>query len=338
MPESSWCNGLRVLDLFCGMGGLSFGFAENGFIVTGVDVSEKAGLTYSLNRIGNFVKMDLMNPGLRGKHEIIIGGPPCEPWSCLNLTRRKEKHLRYKCLNAFFMEINKLRPLIFIMENVPAIRNDSSFAENLDDVQKYYDVVISVIVYSDYGAAFARRRLFTFGIKREIGVSASQIMDAVKKEKPATVREAIGNLRDRGPDVHLDHIWPKVKTIYKYLDYYRTGKYGWYILEWDKPSPSFGNVTKTYILHPDSFHDGNEPRPISVREALRIVGFPDKYRFPKGLGMKIKYEMIADAVSPVFSFKLAKAVKDILLPYISVNCSNRRARCNSHLENSLKNF
>lgn len=306
----------RVIDLFCGMGGLSFGFAKNGFIVTGVDVGEKAGLTYHSNRIGHFVKMDLMNPGLRGKQEILIGGAPCEPWSCLNLTKRKKRHPLYKCLNAFFMAIYRLNPLIFIMENVPAIRKDPLFTGNLRAIQEYYDTNTTSILYSDYGAAFARRRFFTFGIRKDSGVDPSEIVNAMEKEKPTTVHEAIGDLREREPDVSVDHIWPHVKTIHKYLDYYKTGKYGWYILEWHEPSPSFGNITKTYILHPDSFNNGNEPRPISVREALRIVGFPDEYRFPDCLGIRIKYEMIANAVSPVFSLKLAKAVKDTIFPHM----------------------
>jgi DNA (cytosine-5)-methyltransferase 1 len=299
------------------MGGLSYGFTKNGFSVTGVDINEKAGLTYCFNRIGQFVKMDLMTSGIRGEHEIIIGGPPCEPWSCLNLTRRKENHARYKCLNAFFGEVNNLRPLVFIMENVPAIKNDPLFIKNLEFIKTYYDILTTVVKYSDYGAAFARHRFFAVGVAPEVGVSASEIVDAVEKDKPTTVRKIIGDLRGMGRDITIDHVWPRVKTIRRYLDYYKTGKYGWNILKWDESSPSFGNISKTYILHPDSFNDGNEARPISVREALRIVGFPDEYKFPDGLGMSNKYDMIADAVSPVFSLKLAKAVKDVLLPCVS---------------------
>lgn len=335
IPETSCSNTLRVLDLFCGMGGLSHGFAVNGFIVTGVDISEKAGLAYSFNRIGNFVKMDLMNPRLRGKHDIVIGGPPCEPWSSLNLTRRGKKHPLYKCVNAFFKEVRNLAPLIFIMENVTAIKSDHLFVENLKTVQECYDTFTTVVKYSDYGAAFARHRFFTIGVRLEIGLSASEIMDAVEKEKPATVREVIGDLKDTQRDEKIDHIWPKVKTIHKYMDYYKTGKYGWNILKWDEPSPSFGNITKTYILHPDSFNDRNEARPISVREALRIVGFPDEYNFPSGLGMGIKYDMIADAVSPIFSLKLAKAVKDILLPRIALEIAYDRGARDSCLIGSM---
>jgi len=302
-----------VLDLFCGMGGLSHGFAQCGFKVTGVDLSEKAGLVFSKNSIGAFLRRDLMNSRIQGEYEIIIGGPPCEPWSCLNLTRRNKNHLKYKCLSAFFKKVKRKKPFIFVMENVPAVQKDPLLIENLEDIRKHYDTDKRTITYSDYGAASARHRFFIIGVKLKTGVKASELLDSIAKENPKTVQDVIGDLKDRNQDTTIDHIWPNVKTIHKYAKYYKTGKYGWYVLKWNRPSPSFGNITKTYILHPDSFNNGNDPRPISIREALRIVGFPDEYKFPEGLDMRTKYELIADAVSPVFSLKLAKAIKELIL-------------------------
>jgi DNA (cytosine-5)-methyltransferase 1 len=304
---------LKALELFCGMGGLSSGFARTGFKVTGVDISEKVGRTFSSNKFGTFVKKDLMRSGIRGRFDVVIGGPPCEPWSSLNLTRRGDKHPLYGCLDAFFREVLKLKPDAFVMENVPALQKDSSFLMNLKAVGKRYDTIARTFRYSDYGAAFARRRLFVVGIKKKAGRSASEVVDSMRKEKSMTVRQKIEDLRYKNPDPAIDHVWPNLKTIHKYLNYYRSGKYGWYILDWDSPSPSFGNITKTYILHPDSFKNGNGARPISVREALRIIGFEDECRFPIGLDMKAKYEMLAAAVSPVFSLKLATALKELLL-------------------------
>jgi DNA (cytosine-5)-methyltransferase 1 len=306
-------NSLNALELFCGMGGLSWGFAKNGFQVVGVDVSEKAGLAFSSNKIGTFKNRDLIQSKIRGRFSIILGGPPCKPWSCLNLRKRGKKHPLYNCISAFFREVNRKKPLVFIMENVPAIQSDPLLQQNLETTKRRYDVASRIYKYSDYGAAFARHRLFIIGVKAQIKVPASKIADSIPKGDLTTVRQAIGDLRDEPADAGRDHVWPHVKTISKYVDYYRTGKYGWYILDWDKSSPSFGNVTKTYILHPDSFNNGIEARPISVREALRIVGFPDEYKFPEGIDMRTKYEMIAEAVSPPFSFRLARVVREVLM-------------------------
>lgn len=49
----------RVLDLFCGIGGLSSGFSENDFNVTGVDKFEDAGKVYREFASPNFIKKDL---------------------------------------------------------------------------------------------------------------------------------------------------------------------------------------------------------------------------------------------------------------------------------------
>jgi DNA (cytosine-5)-methyltransferase 1 len=308
---------LNALELFCGMGGLSWGFAKTGFQIMGIDISEKAGLTFSHNKLGKFLKKDLTQSEVFGrqKYAVILGGPPCEPWSCLNLRKRGKEHPLYNCLSAFFREIHRLKPPVFVMENVPAIQKDPLLLQNLEATRKYYDLSSRIFKYSDYGAAFARHRLFIIGVKTQIGVLASDIADSIQQDKLVTVRQAIEDLKDKPVDRSIDHVWPNVKTIRKYLDYYQTGKYGWYILEWDKSSPSFGNITKTYILHPDSFNDGIDARPISIREALRIVGFPDSYKFPEGIDMRTKYEMIAEAVSPIFSLKLAKAVKRMLMKH-----------------------
>lgn len=303
---------VEVLDLFCGMGGLAYGFAKTGFTVVGVDISREAGLTFSFNRIGDFILADLTKYKIGGKYDIILGGPPCEPWSCLNLRRRRSDHPKYGCIIKFFEEVRRHMPKIFILENVPPIRNDSMFIRNLENMRKYYNISQEIVRYSDYGAAFARHRYIAVGVIQSTGIEASSLMDSMDRKKASTVKEVISDLRDKEQDTNIDHIWPNIKTIHKYRDYYKTGKYGWYILSWDMPSPSFGNVTKTYILHPDSFNNGKDARAISVREALRIVGFPDDYMFPPKIGLRMKYGMIAASVSPVFSLKLAEAVKNIV--------------------------
>jgi DNA (cytosine-5)-methyltransferase 1 len=125
------------------------------------------------------------------------------------------------------------------------------------------------------------------------------------------VKDAIWKLREKKRNEIPDHVWPELKTIDKYRHYYATGKYGWYILKWNEPAPSFGNVMKTYILHPDSFN-GQSTRVISVREALLVMGFDNSFRFPQDLGLGARYQMIVDAVSPVFSYAAARVSKDLL--------------------------
>lgn len=125
------------------------------------------------------------------------------------------------------------------------------------------------------------------------------------------VKDVIWKLRDVEKGYFPDHVWPELKTINNYLENYKSNKFGWYVLKWSEPAPSFGNIMKTYILHPDAFN-GKLTRVISVREALSIMGFDEDFRFPYGLGLGVRYQMIADSVSPVFSFAAAKVIQDLI--------------------------
>ena len=82
----------KVLDLFCGCGGLSKGFEMAGYdILLGVDFNEPALKTYAYNHHGSktlcgdlstpetFDKIDRLLDGK--KIDVIIGGPPCQGFS-----------------------------------------------------------------------------------------------------------------------------------------------------------------------------------------------------------------------------------------------------------------
>jgi DNA (cytosine-5)-methyltransferase 1 len=300
---------MRVLDLFSGMGGLALGFKRAGFRVTGVDILPAAVKTYRHN-VGDCLQMDLSRKVVAGRYDIIIGGPPCRPWSSINLKKRGKIHPDYGLLSRFFLHIRKIKPDAFLLENVVPLRKDNLFLKELNSLRNDlgYSVEFSTVVYSKFGAATRRRRLITVGIRHGSAELFFQKLEQYSGT-PKTVRQALSPLTD--PQQDPDHVWPQPKTIDKYIDKYRTGKYGWYILRWDEPAPSFGNVMKTYILHPDSFN-GGVTRVISVKEALLIMGFDRDFSFPKGIPMSTRYQMVADTVSPCFSEAAARILMSLL--------------------------
>ncbi len=292
-------NTLSILDLFSGMGGFSYGFASSGFDVTGIDINKTAAETYKILTGGNALVRNLYMDQVNGNYTGVIGGPPCRPWSTVNLHRRGGNHRDYNLVNVFFDTVLRIRPLFFIMENVPAIRNDPVIAESIVRMENAgYSVSSEMYRYSDFGAPVARKRFFISGM---LG-SENTIFDNISRKRRdyRTVRDAIWYLRNEPENSLPGHEWPHMKTIEKYKKYYITGKFGWRQLAWDSPAPSFGNIMKTYTLHPDHGIDSDDPRVISVLEALRIMGF-DGYPFPHGVGRGIRYQMIVDSVSPVFS-------------------------------------
>lgn len=303
---------LRVADLFCGMGGFGLGFRHAGFAVTGYDIDVQACRTYKMNGVGDAVSCDLTQEEPSGTYDAVVGGPPCEPWSCLNIRRRGSAHPLAGCVRAFFRTVRELSPRIFIMENVVPLARDPALHEELKELGTAgYRVSVFRVKYSDYGAAISRRRLFIVGVAGALSFEPADVLARMGRERAKTVREAILDLQFKGWDPSAQHIWPRAGTVERYTGFYARGKYGWYILEWDRPSPSFGNVAKTYILHPGA-RDGGPRRPISVREAMRIMGFPDSFTFPPEVSLKRKYEMVAEVVPPDFSIRLASVIRNLL--------------------------
>ena len=76
--------GLKLLDLFCGAGGASAGYAEAGFEVTGIDV--KHGKRYPFTYIRGDVR-DYLNIEFLQQFDVIAASPPCQ-------THSATKHLR----------------------------------------------------------------------------------------------------------------------------------------------------------------------------------------------------------------------------------------------------
>lgn len=302
-------SGERVLDLFCGAGGLSYGFSKMGFKVLGVDRLPVVPSIYQSNRLGEGKVNNLYRYTEDGGADVVVGGPPCRPWSAINTVRRRGKHGNYKLLGRFVTHVVENKPKAFLMENVPPAKGDIvRVVSRL--AKKGYDLSSQVVTYSDFGAATSRRRLMVFGLRKG---DASRFFEELKEYRKSarTVREAIGHLKSSSGPPDPDNVFPQLRTIDRYIPYYESGKYGWSVLNWDKPAPSFGNVMKTYTLHPSAL-DGEPPRVITVKEALLLMGFPEAYSFPPGMGMALRYQMVVDSVSPCFSDAAARAMARFL--------------------------
>lgn len=100
-----------------------------------------------------------------------------------------------------------------------------------------------------------------------------------------------------------------LKKLYTEITGHKSNVHKYHVIRWDEPS----NLIPAHLykdglrhIHPDA----KQARSITVREAARLQGFPDDYEF---IGTNADaYKMIGNAVPPVFSKILAKAVYDLL--------------------------
>lgn len=315
-PEPAWRT-LSVVDLFSGVGGLSIGFVRSGFLVTGVDKEPAAEGVFRLQGVP-FQRLDLSSEQYAGPADVVVGGPPCRPWSSVNVVRRRSDHEDHALLERFFEHVAVLSPQAFLMENVPPVAGDPLYAELLRGLEySGYTIANEILRYSDYGAASARRRLFTVGFKDSVRYSAAEFFQRLteRRREASTVREAIDWLRDRPRGDPSDHEWSRLKSIQNYAERYKTGQFGWRQLGWDQPAPSFGSVSKTYILHPSSGEGDNPVRVLSVQEVLSIMGFDRTFHFPPGTALSLRYRMAANTVSPLVSEACAETLAS-MLPHV----------------------
>jgi DNA (cytosine-5)-methyltransferase 1 len=303
----------RVLDLFAGLGGLSTGFRSEGFEVVGVDKERASADVFLVNGIGDHICADLATTSVLVRAPVLIGGPPCRPWSVMNVQRRRTDHAQYELLERFFDHVLGLEPLLFLMENVPSVKKDPQYRSLLKDVAAEYSIDARVVTYADFGAATKRRRLITVGLRKG-SLTAADFFAELDSEQADTVvvGDQIRWLSTVPRNGFPDHEWSLLKTIDRYGERYRSGQFGWTQLSYDEPAPSFGSVAKTYILHPESGRNGFDKRVLSVREVLLIMGFGRDFRFPEGTSRTVRYQMAADAVSPPFSAACARVAKRLL--------------------------
>ncbi len=200
---------MKVLDLFSGCGGFSYGFQDAGFdVVLGVDNAFNALNTFKLNHIDSEVfNIDLSKDEnllqivdfleSKGGVDVIIAGPPCQGFSLTG--SRKENDARNKLFYAVFSisKMLKERPKAIIIENVPGLATlyDGKAKREIERNFKKsgYSHNSQVLYAPDYGIPQIRKRLFFVGLQEELGIFhfPQPILD---KTSYVTCEDAISDL------------------------------------------------------------------------------------------------------------------------------------------------
>jgi DNA (cytosine-5)-methyltransferase 1 len=156
--------------LFCGIGGLDLGFLREGFdVVWANDILPNAAAGYAKNLGHPVVVADLNDVPLASipAADVVIGGPPCQPFSLMGLRRKDDP--RGSLVFRFADVVLSIMPRVFVMENVPGMEASKIDGHRLPEVLATefeaagYTVTKMRLRASDYMVPQLRRRLFLIG-------------------------------------------------------------------------------------------------------------------------------------------------------------------------------
>ncbi len=197
---------MRVLDLFCGAGGMSLGFEEDGRFLTvaAAEASPVTAGTFILNHPGAWTLRgdvrDIRAADLAAlRPDLVIGGPPCQGFSSIRPRRSGGvEDGRNGLLLDFASAVGAAGPKWFVMENVPGLvthRGGEALAGLLARFAGIgYTANWKLLDAADFGAPQSRRRLVVVGSREGGRFGFPRPTHGPGRRKRVTVRDAIWDL------------------------------------------------------------------------------------------------------------------------------------------------
>ena len=259
------------IDLFAGCGGLSLGLSNAGWQgVFAIERDPHAFKTFEANFLSDdnhkkdwkfsweqdwvpkgpndlvmlILQKETKLRGLRGKIDLVVGGPPCQGFS--ETGPRKANDPRNRLFLQYIKFVDLVRPKLLLMENVRGI--GFKFINHLGEqagrlstpsevVEKKlgeagYEVYSDLIYSYDFGVPQRRPRYILVGIRRDIarqllGIDPFELLYGNKRDflilkglghgdgNKVTTSEAISDLETRGKKLEVYPDWPAFKRISK---------------------------------------------------------------------------------------------------------------------------
>lgn len=327
-----------IVSFFTGCGGMDLGFEQIGFNhIAAFEHNEIFCRTLRKNRpswkvfgppfhkgdVSKFSEVcEALGPLIDEPFEgVFVGGPPCQPFSIAANQRFARSGDNFKrigfaheknggLLFDFVRLIIRFKPKVFVIENVPGLRDldggeQLSAAIELLSDQGYFVNTPMELDAADYGVPQYRQRLFV------VGSRANGVFTEPRKYPHIGSASVLANLPNGLPNHETRTHKAGSVERYMQLRYGQRDQLG----RVDRLDPTL--PSKTVIaggtkgggrshLHPEI------PRTLSVRECARLQTFPDKYVFVGPTARQ--FTQVGNAVPPVLAATLATKLAEAYFP------------------------
>lgn len=328
---------MNLISLFCGAGGLDYGFHKAGFTTI---VANEYDRNITPTFRANFPDVRLIEGDIRkipsedfpDGIDGIIGGPPCQSWSEAGSLKGIED-ARGQLFYEYIRILRDKKPKFFVAENVSGMLAE----RHKDAVRNFvrlfkesgYDVFIQTLNANDYDVAEDRLRVFYIGFREDLEIK-DYTAPAPVKYRPV-LKDCIWDLKDSAIPALEKNRTNGANCIVPNHEYF-IGSYSTIFMSrnrvrsWEEPAFTVQASGRQCQLHPQApkmikieknkqeFVAGKEHlyRRMTVREVARIQGFPDDFKF---LYDKVDYgyKMIGNAVPVNLAYHVALSIRRHLI-------------------------
>ncbi len=331
-----------VIDLCCGMGGLSLAAKRLGMeILAGIDLNSKALKTFSKNfpqaaaieaSVGTRPVIEHCQRLITQKkgptsNTLIVSGPPCQGFSVAG--PRNPNDIRNQILVKVAKVISELQPTCALIENVSTILSEPH-KDRLDKFKSVlneggFKVVDVLLNSSEFGVPQRRKRAFFLITKEHIDrndvinrlefykcpmIGAEKALLGLPAAKIRPIK--YDDEDDRGPIFnhfamrHSQKVMDKISKISP-----GSGPMSYRRLHPLRPSNTLFSGHRAPPAH------FKESRSITVREAARLQGFPDNFRIFGPFGSQM--EQVTNAVPPPLGMAVLSTLLSFVMPNINQN-------------------
>ena len=344
---------VKVVDFFCGAGGLTHGLIQTKLnVVAGVDSDPHCKFPYERNNKGakficqkiESVKEDMIAPLIKGgRFTVFVGCAPCQPFSSyttkIRNTRKQIKNSGdWGLIRNFLTQIQRHRPDVVSMENVPQICKEDIFSEFIGELKKCdYEVSHRIVNCSKYGIPQSRRRLVLLASRHgeiqfppESGKIVS-LRQAFKRVRLCPIKNGGQSSKDKlhvasklGP-LNMKRIkaskpggtwddWDKslLPDCYKKASG-QTYKNVYGRMSWDEPAPTI--TGQFYRYGTGRFGHPSQNRALSFREGALIQTFPRRYQFVKP-GTPLKKTVTGVHIGNAVPVKLGRIIGNTIINHL----------------------